>query len=129
MGIADIIAQKEDAVFGTGASVADVDRAEQQLGLQFASDYREYLKQYSLIMYDGHELTGISKSKHVNVVDVTLAHVPERKSPDMYVLEDLGIDGIIIWQNSKGEVYMGNRKICNGLVEYIEGKNETNLAE
>ncbi|MGL5916755.1 MAG: SMI1/KNR4 family protein, partial [Culicoidibacterales bacterium] len=47
-------------------------------------------------------------------------------SKDMYVIESLGIDGIIIWQNSKGEVF---QTIPNGEPEKIHNSFESYLLE
>ena len=45
---------------------------------------------------------------------------------DWYVVECLDIDGIVIWQDSKGAVYATTpnsepKKIANSLFEYIKG--------
>lgn len=91
----------------TGASMEQIADAEKTLALRFADDYREYLLAFGIASSDGHELTGICNSKRLNVVDVTLAEkslfpgMPQ----DWYVLEEANIDGIVIWQNSTGEIY------------------------
>lgn len=39
---------------------------------------------------------------------------------DWYVIEETGIDGIVIWQDAEGNVYQNQEKICSSLAEYVE---------
>jgi hypothetical protein len=82
-------------------------------------------------MADGIELTGIAKAKHRDVVTVTKQewalnpNVPHT----MYVIENTGIEGVIIWQDANGSIYKTTpnaqpRKIANSLADYISGKLE-----
>lgn len=122
MSIAESLNKKAVFIGGNGTAIEIIADAERALGLVFADDYREYLLSYSCGMYDGHELTGISKSARVNVVDVTLSlkqydvSIPK----DWYAIEETGIDGIIIWQDCEGKIYQNRSKICNSLIEYID---------
>ena len=99
---------------------------EEKLSLKFAQEYVEYLKSFGFVTYEGHELTGICKAKRLNVVDVTKGkkesndNVPD----DWYVIEQLNIDGIVVWQASSGEIYQTSPggapiKLCDSLAEYI----------
>lgn len=65
-------------------------------------------------------------SERTNVVDVTKKYKMyiERIPLDMYVIEDLYFDNIVIWQDASGNVYrtIGNsmpEKICESFSEYI----------
>ena len=100
--------------------------AEQQLKLFFSDEYKEYLAEYGAIIADGIELTGIAKSEHRNVVNVTNterglnSNVPN----SMYVIENTGIDGIIIWQDENGYIYstqprLAPQRIAESMAEYI----------
>jgi len=91
----------------TGVSMEQISDAENALELRFADDYREYLIAFGIASSDGHEFTGICNSKRMNVVDVTLAEksITPGIPNDWYVLEEAVFDGIIIWQNSIGEVF------------------------
>jgi len=47
----------------------------------------------------------------------------------MYVIEELGVDGIAIWQNSKGEIFqtiprkeVKPEKIYDTFLEYLENE-------
>lgn len=113
-----------------GADKLAVVDAEEVLSLKFADEYAEYLKECGIASADGHEFTGLVKSKRLNVVDVTEAarkknaEIPQ----DLYVVEELHIDGIVIWQSEQGSVFMTVRDgmpemICSSLAEYISQGN------
>ena len=75
------------------------------------------------------ELTGIAKSKNRNVVEVTKRewNLNRKIKHNLYVVENIGIDGIIIWQDSSGSIYESKpnyeaKKIANNLLEYIKSK-------
>ena len=127
MTLNEILDQIPDIIAGTGASEKEIEQAEVTLGVKFAKDYKEYLLNYGAIMFDGHELTGISKADYLDVVDVTKdqrKYYDDKNAGEMYVLENKGFDGIVVWQTSDGSVYEtenGHRKIiAHSLVEYIQ---------
>jgi len=108
------------------ATTSQIADAEIQLGVSFANEYKEYLSSFGAIMADGVELTGIAKSEHRNVVNLTKqewelnCNVPH----SMYVIENVGIDGIVIWQDVNGFVYQSvpfsnPKQIATSLVDYI----------
>ena len=110
-----------------GVSMEQIADAEKALTLRFADDYREYLLSFGIASSDGHEFTGICNSKRLNVVDVTLAEKSITPSipNDWYVLEEAGFDGIIIWQNSIGEVFQtlpGREavKLADSICDYLD---------
>lgn len=110
-----------------GVSPEAIASAEETLNLSFAADYREYLEKYGLISARHIEITGLTESKRLNVVDVTVAEWQEKKFPiDMYVIEDTGIEGILILQNGKGEMFEFQnqriKKIFNSLADYLLSK-------
>lgn len=124
--IIDVINGLSDLLSLKSATQSEIENAENQLGLKFANEYKEYLAKFGAIMADGIELSGIAKSEHRNVVSLTQQErelnptVPH----NMYVVENLGIDGIIIWQDEKGVIYQSTpntepAKIANSLAEYI----------
>lgn len=111
-----------------GVSQDEINRAENILGVKFAEEYIEYLLECGVASADGHEFTGICKSKRLNVVDVTkeeLAKV-EDFPEGAYVVEQAHIDGVAIWQIEKGKIYLSQdntmRLLCNSLNEYINLK-------
>lgn len=80
-------------------------------------------------MADGIELTGIAKSAHRNVVNQTKQERElNSKIPNsMYVVENTGVDGIIIWQDTNGGIYQSSpntepKKVAESLSEYISNR-------
>lgn len=121
------IKKYDDFFAAEGADKQSVAYAESALSLRFAKEFEEYLEEYGVASADGHEFTGLINSKRLNVVDVTQAAKKKNGSipQDFYVVEELQIDGIVIWQSESGEVYMtagdgGPEKINDSLAEYIE---------
>jgi hypothetical protein len=113
------------------ATNIEITDAELQLRISFASEYKEYLSVFGAIMADGIELTGIAKAEYRNVVAVTKqewelnSNVPH----SMYVIENTGVDGIIIWQDSSGVIYQSSpnvppKEIAKSLYEYISKRNQ-----
>lgn len=115
-----------DFIGGTGRTDAEIENAQKVLGIDFAPDYKTYLKEIGLACFDGHELTGICEDPRLDVVNITKTNRennPEAKS--LYVIEEANIDGIVIWQDFSGKIYMteGNSKpnfIANSLTDYIQ---------
>jgi len=109
------------------ASHYDVEIAEKRLGLTLASDYKQYTQTYGAISAMGLELTGVGVPPRLNVVDVTLSERELENIPaEYYVLESLNIEGILILQNSNGQVfefYSGKiNKIADSMASYILNK-------
>lgn len=117
-----------DGFFATGGVDKDtIVKAEETLGISFSDEYKKYLLEYGQVIVDGHELTGIHKSPRLNVINVTQKYKNKFNdiADDWYVVEDLGIDGIVIWQSENGAVYETNStgeasEIADSLAEYIE---------
>ncbi len=109
------------------ANDKDIFEAEKQLNLKFSTEYKKYLKKYGAIIADGIELTGIAKSERCSVVNVTKREQELNKSVPrtLYVVESLGIDGIVLWQNEKGEIFQTTpssdvKKIADSLAGYLQ---------
>ena len=105
--IEDIIEALKNLRHLDPATEDDVVRAEKRLGVQFADEYRAYVKKYGAISAKGVELTGVTTARRLNVADVTLSE-RERNSmfpEDMYVVENIAIDGILMLQNMAGEIF------------------------
>ena len=111
------------------ASTDDIDAAQNQLKVTFSDDYKEYLDEFGAISAKGVELTGLNVSPRINVVDITLAE--RMRSPsfpsDMYVIENLAIDGILVLQNSAGHIFEWQpsgscKKIYDDLSGYLREK-------
>jgi hypothetical protein len=69
-----------------------------------------------------------------NYLNIVVATVDNREychedTTKMYVIEELGVDGIAIWQNSKGEIFqtiprkeVKPEKIYDTFLEYLENE-------
>jgi len=127
MTIVDIINTKRILNLPHPTTDKMIINAEKALGLNFTKEYKDYVKHFGTIVYYGHELTGLNTVKYKNVVYLTLKEKNNFDiiADDWYVIEQLHIDGIVIWQSSTGEIYQtapGSKpeKICNTLAEYIQ---------
>ncbi len=126
MNIADILRSMPGFVSLTPATMQQVESAEKILQLKFSNDYREYLSSLGVASFSGHELTGICPTSRLNVVDVTIqerGYTPSIPS-DWYVVEQLNIDGIVIWQSNDGSIYQAAsnavpQKINGDFAEYV----------
>ena len=123
---ADIVNSFEDFVAYGGADEEQIIQAESALHLEFNADYKAFLKQYGAACSNGHEIMGICNSKRLDVVENTLRE--KQKNPNiqdnMYLIENMGIDDVLIWQTREGMIYQtsGNsvpKKLSNNLCEYI----------
>lgn len=128
--IIQIISNLEDMRFIKPASMEEIIEAEKELGVNFADDYTEYVGKYGVISARGIELTGVTTHERLSVVAVTKKernmnfNIPS----NMYVIENIAIDGIVALQDETGKVYIiaanGTPKLLyNSLSEYVEKSN------
>ena len=115
-----------DYIGSNGRSEEEIEQAEMALRVSFAKEYRKYLEEIGLACFDGHELTGLTNTARLNVIDVTKEYRVQlgENVSSWYVIEEVGMDGIIIWQSSDGIVYGTTPnskaiKIADSLFEYI----------
>ena len=124
--IVELIQKQPDLYVMKGASAADIEKAERDLGLRFAKDYRKYVAQFGAASFSNRELTGVCRSARLSVVAVTIYERSKVSVPeDWYVIEQTNIDSIVVWQAADGDVYKtipGHQpeRICNSLAEYIQ---------
>lgn len=117
--------EKEAFISLRGASPEDIEAAETELKVKFASDYREYVTALGAASYYGHELTGVCNSKSLNVVQATISEREFNEVPaDWYVIEQTHMDGVVFWQAGDGKVFQTGikqkpKKVCDSLIEYI----------
>lgn len=116
----------DDFFQANGVDMLEISQAEGVLGLKFSAEYKEYLLSCGVASADGHEFTGIIDSARLNVVQVT--DRVRKRNPniqrELYVVEELQIDDILIWQSEDGRVYSSSRdelpiEISSSLVDYI----------
>ena len=128
-GLEELLSNMKNVYHLEGATEDSISSAQFELGLSFADDYRDYLRQYSLLSYESHELTGLCKSDRLNVVSATKREKEDNSyiSSDMYLIEQIGVENLTIWQDSKGNIYSVEYQkppvlICNSLIDYIKGQ-------
>ena len=124
--IIDIIRSNSDIIHGNPVSEIEIQKAEENLKVKFFEDYSCYVKNFGCMAIDGREFTGISKLPNYDVVTITTTQKQYNGNipGDWYVVEQLNIDGIVIWQSSTGEIYqtapnIKPQKICKTFAEYI----------
>ena len=108
-----------------GVPVAQIEQAEKLLGLEFSLDFKMCLREFGAVSVSGHEFTGFSADKNLNVVEVTQKN--RRKNTveqNLYVIEEAHIDGIVIWQDASGNIYETTpnskaKKIAHSLTDYL----------
>lgn len=115
----------------TPATKEQILQAERQLELNFSKEFRNYLLELGCASIYGHEFTGLCTSSRLDVVQVTLLqrelnkHIPF----NWYVIEDLNIDGITVWQDPDGNIYSKlpyspPQKVANSFLEYIDDTDD-----
>jgi len=124
--ICQIIDSLQDLHYTGGVDLSLIKKAEKQLGVEFAPEYILYLGKYGQIEATGIELTGLSNKTTTSVVYATnllrkFGHIPY----NMYVIEDLGVDGIEYLQDKSGIIYQyaGRNSLslyALSLYDYIE---------
>ena len=126
MKFTDAIKLMPDYIGSNGRSEEEIEQAEKVLGVSFAKDYRKYLEDIGLACFDGHEFTGLTNTTRLSVIDVTKEYREDLGNmvSSWYVVEEVGLDGIVIWQSFDGAVNatMPNSKaikIADSLFEYI----------
>jgi len=84
-----------------------VEKAEADLGLRFAEDYRNLALQCGAISFYGHHITGISPYPGNDVVRVTkeFRSFNDEFPANMYVIEEAHIDGIVVLQDPSGTIF------------------------
>ena len=126
MSFADFLRNKAGFIGSSGRTKEEILQAEEELCIRFAADYHEYLERIGLASVEGHELTGLTNDIRLDVVAVTKEY-RALYGPDIvswYVVEDIGIDGVVIWQDEKGTIYQTSFtvepvKIAESLEEYL----------
>lgn len=101
--------------------------AETKLNLHFSSEYKEFLQYIGALVFKGNEICGVVPYPSLNVVCETIkARKHDFAFPQsMYVISSLHIDGILILQNEKGEIFQYvplqfTKKIYGSLAAYLE---------
>lgn len=113
--------------------LSPLERAEQQLLVTFAYDYRTNIVHFPKT-YRYATILGLSSHKSCDVVATTqyVRSIYKFIPLDMYAVADLGIDNFYMLQNAKGEIYECHaysklKKAFNSLSDYIAYLEKNNL--
>jgi hypothetical protein len=108
-----------------GIEKSIISKAEKELAVTFASDYKLLLSNYGFLYVKGEEFLGIDIASY----DVVKATKEARQNfndfpAGMYVVENFAIDGILLLQKASGEVYTYQpnenlKQIASNLDEYL----------
>lgn len=125
--IIDTLNKLQNIATGIRATDDQIECAEEELGLKFAPEYIRYVKRFGVFSASNIELTGITDIDRLNVVSATKRElILNPKIPnDMYVIENLAIDGFVVLQDALGVIYYISpcyepKKMFESLEEYIE---------
>lgn len=109
-----------------GCTFKQIKEAQAELGITFPEDYMDIVKEYGAISFYGTEWTGLNVDDYLNVVSVTKQEREMNSSfpSDCFVLENQGIDGLIVICNEVGEVYSLQyskiEKIHDSIASYLD---------
>lgn len=101
------IAKKTKIYQGKGVSADEIAKAEKSLALSFSDEYKDYLKEAGFLSFFSHEFTGLGSEGYLNVVEATKSERELDKDfpSDCILLENVGIDGLMILHDASGAVY------------------------
>lgn len=130
MRLSEIIRQSVPMFVYGAVSQESIHEAEHELNLSFSNEYASYVAEFGVAIWDGHEFTGLCDGKRLDVITITKEQrkFNEFVPNDWYVIECLDIDGIVLWQENDGAVYVTAhnskpKKIANSIAEYIQNNS------
>ena len=115
-----------DIILNNGASEEQILRSEKRLELKFPEEYKNYVKEFGAISFLGNEWTGLNIDGDLNVVNMTEDEraLNEFFPKKYFVIENIGVDRMLIISNEKGEIYTIQydkiKFLCNSLSEYLD---------
>lgn len=126
MSIVEKIKKIPKLYHAKGCTTSQIKEAQNALGLTFPDEYIDYVKEYGAISFYGTEWMGINVDGYLNVVDATKQEreLNESFPMDCFVIENLGIDGIVTVSDEKGVIYSlqyaKKEKLCDSLSDYLD---------
>lgn len=112
----------------------DIEELENKLNLKLDNSMYKYLKNIGSFSYKSKEFFGLGVKGYRNILNTTLEEreLSEMFPKDCLVLENIGIDGLLILVNTKGQILewtsSGHKKIIsNNLEDFL--LNELNITD
>lgn len=124
--ILEKISKIEKLYHAKGCTFKQIKEAQSELEITFPEEYMDIVKEYGAISFYGTEWTGLNVDDYLNVVSVTKQEREMNSSfpADCFVLENQGIDGLIVICNEAGEVfslqYSKVEKIHDSISSYLD---------
>ena len=124
--IIDKIKDIPNLYHATGFTTRQLKEAQKELGIEFSNEYIDYVKEYGAISFYRTEWTGLNVDGYLNVVEVTKQEreLNSKFPSDCFVIENQGIDGLIVISDEKGVIYnfqYDNKEfLCENLDSYLE---------
>lgn len=109
-----------------GCTTKQIKEAQDELGLTFSDEYINIMKEYGAISFYGTEWTGLNVDEYLNVVSVTKQEreMNDAFPADCFVIENQGIDGLIVIANEDGQVFSFQfskvEKIHDSIESYLD---------
>ena len=126
MKFVDLIKKHSDVITYSPIARENIVKAEKELNVTFSKEYVEYVAEFGIAIFEGHEFTGLCDGKRLDVVRITKEqrNIHKFVSRNLYVVECTDIDDIVIWQDSDGIVYASipnsnPQKIADSIMEYV----------
>ena len=124
--ILEKISSKHKVFKGNGVPDDAIVSAEKLLGITFPAEYRKYLRECGVLSFGAHEIMGLGVEGYLNVVEATMKErgLGGTFPTDCVVIENVGIDGVLVIMDSAGRVYSlkgpSKRLVANSIAEYLE---------
>lgn len=121
--IIEKIQKIENLYHAKGCTFKQIKEAQEELGITFPEDYMDIVKKYGAISFYRTEWTGLNVDDYLNVVSVTKREREINRffPSDCFVLENQGIDGLIIICNEDGEVFSFQHSKIEKIYDSISG--------
>lgn len=103
-----------------------IKETQEKLGVDFSEEYSDVLKHFGFLMYNGNRYLGISRNGKYDLLSAT--NEARLQDPDfpqnMYVISNMGIDGILLLQDSCGHIYSYKKqcsliKLSDSFIDYL----------
>lgn len=124
--IIDVVKAIPKCRFNKKSNDQSIEQVEENLGVKFSEEYKDYLKEFGAVTFYGTELSGITENKYTNVEFLTkkMRDYYSNMPTEYYVIEDMLSDHAFVVSNKKGEIFiyanMKAKKINNSFCEFIE---------